>query len=75
MTVERADLSASLRIERPAPEPAVNGHSSPRDKNGNGASSKKDAPRRRSLPAEEPKASDSSEEDSEPPQHRIDDLA
>jgi hypothetical protein len=68
MTVERADLSVSISLERMAPvaaPPTVQGQSSP--ENGEGK------PRRRPPPPEEP-AAEPAEEESEPPQHRIDSL-
>jgi hypothetical protein len=73
MAVERADLSVSLRIERPAPEPAVKEQFAPPE--GSGRNNRKEKPRRGLPPPEEPKVSHPPEEDNEPPEHRIDDLA
>jgi len=69
MTVERADLSPSLSLERMGPvpsAPAVQGQSSPEDGEGK--------PRRRPPPPEQTSA-EPSEEDTEEPHHRIDSLA
>jgi hypothetical protein len=69
MTVEKADLSVSLSLERMvpvAPVPAVQGQSSPRDGEGK--------PRRRPPPPEETSV-EPSEDDSDRPHHRIDSLA
>jgi hypothetical protein len=69
MTVERADLAASLSVERMAPvsgSPTVQGQSSP--ENGEGK------PRRRPPPPE-PASAEPGEEDGDEPQHRIDSLA
>ena len=73
MTVERADLSSRLSVERMAPvpaSPAVQGQSSPQDGEGK--------PRRRAPQPEEATVeppSEAAEEDSDPPQHRVDSLA
>jgi hypothetical protein len=73
MAVERADLSASLSLERMAPvpaAPAVQEQSSPEDGEGK--------PRHRPPPPQNPAAEpspESSEEASDPPPHRIDSLA
>lgn len=73
MTVERADLSARLTLERMAPVPAVpavQAQSSPEDGRG--------TPRRRPPPLDESAAEPSEEaleEAIDPPQHRIDSLA
>lgn len=67
--MEKADLSISLNLERMAPVaavPAVRGQSSPRDREGK--------PRHRPPPPE-PVAPEAGEDDSDPPQHRIDSLA
>lgn len=68
MTVERADLSASLSLERMAPVPAapqVQGQSSPEDEEGK--------PRRR-PPLEDEAAGKPLEEAGDPSTHRIDSL-
>jgi len=73
MTVERADLSAGLSLERMAPvagSPAVQGQSSPQDEEGK--------PRRRPPPPGENAAEPSPEglpEDDDGSPHRIDSLA
>jgi hypothetical protein len=81
MTVERADLSTGLRLERMAPvasAPAVQGQSSPQDA--------EDKPRRRPSPPEKASAEplqeaseeaseEASDEAGDEPQHRIDSLA
>jgi hypothetical protein len=70
MTVERAGLSSSLERMVAVPEaPAVQGQSPPEDKEGKS--------RRRPPPPEDASAepSEPSEQDSDPPQHRIDSLA
>jgi hypothetical protein len=77
MTVERADLSASLNPERMAPTspaPSVQGQSLPEDREGKG--------RRRPPPEKfsaelsvEPSAEPSEAEEIDRPPHRIDSLA
>jgi hypothetical protein len=70
MTMERADLSITLNLERMAPVPAapkVQGQSSV----GEGG---EDEPRRHPPPPEKPSA-EPAEEDGDQPQHRIDSLA
>jgi len=70
MTVERAELSASLSLERMAPvpaAPAVQGQSSPEDAEGK--------PRRRPPPEEAAPETLKEDEDGDPPPHRVDSLA
>jgi hypothetical protein len=74
MTVERADLSASLSLERMAPvaeAPAVRGQSS--RENGEGKPRRRPPPPERESSAEPSKESDEVADD--PPPHRIDSLA